>query len=87
MTCAFICDSIRIIAASHVWDVFRDEVEKIEIKDLWIIGQDLKHYFAAMSFAHLHIKAWSMVCGLWGVICSLVWSRLESVRGTLWSRT
>lgn len=42
------------------------KLRKIEIKDLWIIGQDLKHYFAAMSFAHLHIKAWSVVCGLWG---------------------
>lgn len=36
-----------------------------------------------MSFAHLHIKAWSVVCGLWGVIRSLVQSRLESERNSL----
>lgn len=68
MTCAFICDSVRIIAAFSCWDVFRDEVEKIEIKDLWIIGQNLKHYFAAMSYAHLCVKARCTVCGLRGVV-------------------
>lgn len=64
---------------SHVWDVFRDEVEKIDIKDLWIIGKNLKHYFA-----HLRTEAW---CAVWlrGVVCGLVPSRLECARGIHWA--
>lgn len=64
---------------SHVWDVFRDEAEKIDIKDLWIIGENLKHYFA-----HLRMEAWCVVW-LQGVVCSLVPSRLEHARGIPWA--
>lgn len=46
----------ELVQLSHGSDVFRAEAEKIEIKELWIIGQNLKHCFAAMSFAHLPRK-------------------------------
>ena len=63
--------------------MFRDVVGKIEIKDLWIIGQNLKHYFAAMSLAPFCSEAGCTVCGLRSVICGLVLSRLECVEGGL----
>lgn len=67
--------------------MFSDGVGKIEIKDLWIIGQNLKHYFAAMSFAHFYSEAGGAVYGRRGVIWGLVLSRLERVRGTPWGET
>lgn len=78
LSCVTVEESLQL---SRVWDVFRDKVEKIEIKDLWIIGQNLKHNFAAVSFAHLHMEARGVLCGLPAVSCSLGPSRLEWTGG------
>lgn len=39
------------VQLSHVWDVFRDEAEKIDIKDLRIIGKNLKTLFCPLTCA------------------------------------